>query len=125
MGDEKMDHDCFTNGAAVAFRRSGRPCLRLLASSHFRKHYRNLYFIYLSEASHTSASMVRTGADWLLATLLLFFIPAAVGIIEHSELVSMAGIGLIGMVILSTFLVMSSTGLVAEFISRMRRGNTK
>ncbi|AHD06779.1 CidA/LrgA family holin-like protein [Paenibacillus larvae] len=65
------------------------------------------------------------GADWLLATLLLFFIPAAVGIIEHSELVSMAGIGLIGMVILSTFLVMSSTGLVAEFISRMRRGNTK
>lgn len=65
------------------------------------------------------------GAEWLLATLLLFFIPAAVGIVEHSELVSIAGIGLIGMIILSTFLVMSSTGLVAEFISRMRRGNTK
>ncbi|GAB6927673.1 CidA/LrgA family holin-like protein [Paenibacillus sp. JCM 10914] len=60
---------------------------------------------------------VEIGASWLLAELLLFFIPAAVGIMQYFPLLKTTGIQITAVVLLSTLIVMSGTGLMARFIS--------
>lgn len=62
------------------------------------------------------------GAKWLLAELLLFFIPSAVGIMQYTNVLISDGPRLTLVMILSTVIVMTCAGLVAEAIGR-RRGN--
>lgn len=57
---------------------------------------------------------VETGGKWLMAELLLFFIPSAVGIIDYNEIFSLQGLLIIIVILLSTLLVMSVTALIAE-----------
>lgn len=61
---------------------------------------------------------VSAGADWLLANLLLWFIPAAVGIVKYGHLVQTDGIRLILVIGVSITLVMSITGIVTDQIAR-------
>ena len=70
-------------------------------------------------------SWVEKGADFLLRNLLLFFIPAAVGIIQYGHLVRVDGIRLLGLILMSIVLVMSWTGWLAERLSkRQQRENS-
>lgn len=57
---------------------------------------------------------VDVGATFLTGELLLFFVPAAVGVIQYDEIFGIVGIKLIIVIILGTIGVMASTGLVAE-----------
>jgi len=57
---------------------------------------------------------VETGANWLIAELLLFFIPSAVGIVNYDEILSWQGINAILVIGLGTFIVMSSTALIVN-----------
>ncbi|GGH78375.1 holin-like protein [Pullulanibacillus pueri] len=63
---------------------------------------------------------VETGANWLLAELLLFFIPSAVGIIQYKDLLYKNGIQVVIVVILSTGLVMTCAGLVAVQLAKRK-----
>lgn len=63
---------------------------------------------------------IEKGADFLLSKLLLFFVPPAVGILEYKEMFSVSGSRYLLIIVISTFFVMSSTGLVAEFLGRRR-----
>ncbi|MGD6818968.1 CidA/LrgA family protein [Metabacillus sp. 84] len=63
---------------------------------------------------------VEKGAAWLLAELLLFFIPSAVGIVDYRELFGWVGIQLLGIILVSTFIVMGATALTAERIHKRR-----
>ena len=49
------------------------------------------------------------GADWLLAEMLLFFVPAVVVVIDMPELIGVLGIKLLLAVIVGTSLVMMAT----------------
>lgn len=67
-------------------------------------------------------SWIDIGASWLLAELLLFFIPSAVGVMDYLPLLEHEGMSILFIVLLGTFIVMAVTGLVATFISK-RKGS--
>ncbi|MFT8323405.1 MAG: CidA/LrgA family holin-like protein [Bacillus sp. (in: firmicutes)] len=68
---------------------------------------------------------VEKGATWLLAELLLFFIPSAVGIVNYDEILNMKGIQTILLIAVSTFVVMIATGFTAEKIYNRKRSFSK
>ncbi|MED2977695.1 CidA/LrgA family holin-like protein [Bacillus swezeyi] len=63
---------------------------------------------------------IEIGALWLLAELLLFFVPSAVGIMNYGELLREFGTSIILVVLLSTFVVMVSTGMLTQMIANRK-----
>ncbi|MDQ0272422.1 CidA/LrgA family protein [Cytobacillus purgationiresistens] len=61
-----------------------------------------------------SLKWIETGGNWLVAELLLFFIPAAVGILQYKQLIIGNGLKILAVLIISSSIVMVCTGLVAE-----------
>ncbi|MEH7548284.1 CidA/LrgA family holin-like protein [Neobacillus vireti] len=64
---------------------------------------------------------VEKGANWLLAELLLFFIPSAVGIVNYDEILSLQGAEIVGLIGISTIIVMGMTAITAEKMSGRKR----
>ncbi|HYG66597.1 MAG TPA: CidA/LrgA family protein [Anaeromyxobacteraceae bacterium] len=60
------------------------------------------------------------GSDFLLRHMLLFFIPAAVGVVQFPELLGVAGARVLAIVAASTLLVMIATGGAVEWAVRRR-----
>jgi holin-like protein len=65
---------------------------------------------------------VEQGAKWLMAELLLFFIPSAVGIVNYQQIISLQGAEIVLLIAFSTMIVMGMTALTAEKISVRKRG---
>lgn len=63
---------------------------------------------------------IEQGANLLLAELLLFFIPSAVGIMKYIPLLESDGVRILVVVISSTFIVMLSSGLIASKITKRK-----
>ncbi|CAF1719792.1 Holin-like protein CidA [Bacillus subtilis] len=63
---------------------------------------------------------IELGAAWLLGELLLFFIPSAVGVIEYGDIMSKFGVSILLVVIISTFVVMVSTGTLTQLIAKRK-----
>ncbi|WP_230202442.1 CidA/LrgA family holin-like protein [Paenibacillus ihumii] len=63
---------------------------------------------------------IEQGANLLLAELLLFFIPSAVGIMKYIPLLESDGLRILVVVISSTFIVMLSSGLIASRITKRK-----
>ncbi|MFP3393103.1 CidA/LrgA family protein [Brevibacillus sp. SIMBA_040] len=63
---------------------------------------------------------IETGASWLLAELLLFFIPPSVGIISYQSLMLHEGIQIFLVIAFGTAFVMICSGLVAQSISKRK-----
>lgn len=63
---------------------------------------------------------IEQGANWLLAELLLFFIPAAVGVMKYIPMLEHDGVRIMVVVIFSTLIVMISSGLIASRISKRK-----
>ncbi|WPP41808.1 CidA/LrgA family holin-like protein [Paenibacillus hunanensis] len=63
---------------------------------------------------------VDIGASWLLAELLLFFIPSAVGVMNYIPMLEQDGVRIMAIVIFSTILVMASSGLLAAIMSKRK-----
>jgi len=78
-----------------------------------------LLFILL-ELGIIRLSWVDIGGAWLLAELLLFFIPSAVGVMKYSALLESDGLRLMAVVLIGTFVVMSSSGLLTGAIYKVK-----
>ncbi len=63
-------------------------------------------------------SSLRLGANWLLAEMLLFFIPAVPSIMDHNELISVLGLKLLAVIVCGSAVVMGVTALTTEFAYR-------
>jgi holin-like protein len=61
----------------------------------------------------------RRGARWLLAEMLLFFIPAVVAVVNYSDLMLDAGWKIMVVIVLSTALVMTATALAVDACYRL------
>ncbi|WJH33749.1 CidA/LrgA family protein [Paenibacillus sp. CC-CFT747] len=59
---------------------------------------------------------VELGAKWLLAEMLLFFIPSAAGVVEYKPMLLSSGPQILLVVLTGTALVMGCAGLAAELI---------
>ncbi|XOK61814.1 CidA/LrgA family holin-like protein [Paenibacillus elgii] len=60
------------------------------------------------------------GAKWLLAEMLLFFIPAAAGMIQYQSLLRDNGLPIMLVLVSSLIVVMLSAGLVAQAIVKRK-----
>jgi holin-like protein len=65
---------------------------------------------------------VEKGAKWLLAELMLFFIPPTVGIIQFPQIFGLEGLRVVAVVWISLVIVMSMTGLIAEHLQKRKKG---
>ncbi|MCK8058442.1 MULTISPECIES: CidA/LrgA family protein [unclassified Fusibacter] len=64
-------------------------------------------------------------AEFLLSHLAVFFIPAGVGLINVTNIIGKDLLSIISIIILSTIIVMATTGLAVQFLQRVvaRNGN--
>jgi holin-like protein len=60
------------------------------------------------------------GASWLLAEMLLFFIPPAVSMIQYEDLLLSSGLRILLVMLCSTIVVMIGAGLLAQKIAKQR-----
>lgn len=79
---------------------------------------------FLLQTKVIRVQWVDLGAKWLLAELLLFFIPSAVGIIQYKQLLLNDGLRLTLVVCLSTIATMACTGLLAQRMERRKETNS-
>lgn len=76
-----------------------------------------LLFLLLS-TNILKVSWIEEGAQVIIRHMILFFIPATVGIINYFGLFSGRGFLLIVIVLISTVLVMVGSGLVGQSLAR-------
>jgi holin-like protein len=65
------------------------------------------------------AGSLRRGANWFLAEMLLFFIPAVAAVREHPEFLGMLGAKLLAAIVAGTLVVMLATALSVELCFRL------
>lgn len=63
---------------------------------------------------------VRRGAGWLLAEMLLFFVPAVMAMLDHHELMGLLGLKVLAIIIAGTVMVMGGTALTVDLVYRWR-----
>ncbi|XBS71775.1 CidA/LrgA family protein [Acerihabitans sp. KWT182] len=61
---------------------------------------------------------VREGARWLLAEMLLFFVPAVVAVVNYTQLLMVDGWRICVVIAVSTLLVMGTTAVVVDRVYR-------
>jgi holin-like protein len=61
---------------------------------------------------------IENGAGFLLSTLLLFFIPSTVGIMNYPSLLSIQGALLVVAVLLSTIITIAIAGTASQFLEK-------
>jgi holin-like protein len=67
--------------------------------------------------------LVRSGARLLLADMLLFFVPAVLGVMDHPTLFGLLGLKLLAVIVPGTALVMAATALSVEWAARRMDGH--
>ncbi len=65
---------------------------------------------------------IEAGAQFFVSNLVFFFIPATVGIIDYFDLFKGKGILLILIALISTILVMTTSGLTSQFLAKNKEG---
>ncbi|ENM5772739.1 CidA/LrgA family protein [Vibrio mimicus] len=61
----------------------------------------------------------RRGASWLLAEMLLFFVPAVVAVVNYQDLMRQEGIKIGVVLVASTILVIASTAWIVDKMHRV------
>ncbi|WP_145635941.1 CidA/LrgA family protein [Neorhizobium alkalisoli] len=64
-------------------------------------------------------SSMRRGAYWLLADMLLFFIPAVLAVLDHGEFIGLIGLKIIAVILAGTLAVMCMTALAVDLGYRL------
>ena len=65
------------------------------------------------------AQWFRAGARWLLAEMLLFFVPAVVAVVNYQDLLLQEGWRIMLVLVISTVLVLGTTALVVDRVYRL------
>lgn len=76
-------------------------------------------FILLATRRLSPLSM-RRGADWFLADMLLFFVPAVLAVLDHREFLGLTGLKILFVILLSTAAVMLVTAFAVDRCYRWR-----
>lgn len=61
---------------------------------------------------------LRRGATWLLAEMLLFFVPAVVAVVNYQSMMEQEGLQIIAVLVISTALVIGTTAWVVDRVYR-------
>ncbi|GGA78777.1 hypothetical protein GCM10011491_02470 [Brucella endophytica] len=77
-----------------------------------------LLLLGLLASGRISLFSMKRGAEWLLAEMLLFFVPAVLAIIDHREFIGLLGLKILGVILVGTLVVMSVTALTVDLCYR-------
>ncbi len=72
-----------------------------------------------------SVFSARRGANWFLADMILFFVPAALAVVDHHEFLGLIGLKVLAVILISTLAVMVVTGLAVDLFLRWRLGHER
>lgn len=64
---------------------------------------------------------VRRGAYWLLGEMMVFFVPAAMCVIDHPEFFGVLGVKLLAVLILGNFITLAVTATVVGYFIRREK----
>jgi holin-like protein len=62
---------------------------------------------------------LRRGANWYLAQMLLFFVPAVLAVLDHPEFLGLLGLKILLVIALGSLMVMLVTALVIDLCFRL------
>ncbi len=65
-----------------------------------------------------NVASLKRGANWFLADMLLFFVPAVLAILDHREFLGILGLKVFGIILISTTAVMCVTALTVDLCYR-------
>ncbi|UHD44084.1 CidA/LrgA family protein [Aureimonas altamirensis] len=68
---------------------------------------------------------MKRGADWFLADMLLFFVPAVLAVLDHREFFGITGLKILFVILLSTAAVMAVTAFTVDLCFRWRGGHAR
>jgi holin-like protein len=71
-------------------------------------------------SGRVSLGSMRLGAQWFLAELLLFFIPAVLAVLGYQQFFGLLGLKILLVILVGTLCVMGVTALTVEFCYRWR-----
>lgn len=77
-----------------------------------------LAVLLLFATRQLSVLSLRRGAEWLIGDMVLFFVPAVLAVLDHRELLGLAGLKAIAVILCSTLAVMGVTGLTVDLCYR-------
>jgi holin-like protein len=69
--------------------------------------------------------LFKRGADWFLAEMLLFFVPAVLAVLDHRELFGLTGLKILLVIAVSTAAVMLVTAIAVEIGLRTQRDDAR
>jgi len=69
-----------------------------------------------------SPVIMRRGAQWFLAEMLLFFVPAVLAVLDHREFLGWIGLKILAVILLGTVIVMGVTALTVDLCCRWTSG---
>lgn len=73
----------------------------------------------LLAAGWIKPAAMRRGAQWFMAEMLLFFIPAVLAVLDHREFLGLLGLKLLAVIVTGTLIVMGATALAVELVLRL------
>ncbi len=79
--------------------------------------------LILLASRRLSAPAMRLGAQWLLADMLLFFVPAVLAVLDHREFLGLTGLKILFVIVLSTAAVMLVTAFAVDRCYRWREAH--
>lgn len=79
-----------------------------------------LLVLGLLGSGRISLFSVRRGADFFLAEMLLFFVPAVLAVLQHREFLGLLGLKVLAVIVFGILAVMSVTGLAVDTCYRWR-----
>jgi holin-like protein len=65
--------------------------------------------------------LIRSGADWLLARMLVLFVPALLAVLEYPQFIGLTGLKILAVIVASTAMVMAVTASVVCVVQRQSR----
>ena len=74
-----------------------------------------LLVLMLLQFNILSIRSLALGAEWFLAEMLLFFIPAVPAVLNHQEFFGWTGLKILAIIILGTIIVIIGTAVVVDF----------
>lgn len=77
------------------------------------------FVLALLASGRLKLASVRSGARWLLAEMLLFFIPAVLAVLDHREFFGLLGLKILLVIVVGAGTVMIATALAVDFSYRL------
>ncbi|MDL2406756.1 CidA/LrgA family protein [Rhizobium calliandrae] len=103
----------------VAFWQAGEEIARVTHASVPGPIVGMLLVLCLLATGKVGISSLRRGAEWFLAEMLLFFVPAVLAVLDHREFIGLIGLKIIAVILLGTIIVMSVTALAIDIGYRL------